>query len=163
MSGVDHAISEGLADPKRLGCYGHSYGGFLALWIVGHTDRFGAAVAENPVTDWVSNYGTSDAGPSVRPQQLGGKPHEKPDAYRRCSAITYAHNCTTPTLLIQSEQDFRCPPSQAEQYYAVLKSVGCKAEMLRLPKSTHVSTMRGTPPIRHAGNEALLEWMKRNL
>jgi len=161
LSGVEHAISIGLSDANRLGCYGHSYGGFLALRVVGHTGRFKAAVAENPVTDWVSNYGTSDAGPSVRPQQFGGRPHEMPDTYQRCSAVTYAHACTTPTLLIQGEQDFRCPAGQAEQFYAVLKSVGCTVEMLRLPRGTHVSTICGPPGLRRAGNDALLEWLNR--
>jgi dipeptidyl aminopeptidase/acylaminoacyl peptidase len=163
MAGVDTAIEQGIADPDRLGCYGHSYGGFLVCWIVGHTDRFSAAVAENPVTDWLSNYGTSDAGPAVRPQQLGGPPHEVPDVYRHCSALTYAHHCTTPTLLIQAEQDYRCPPGQAEQFYTILKASGCTVEMLRLPNASHLSSVAGPPDLRKVGNEALLDWMNRHV
>ncbi len=66
IAGVDHAIARGLADPDRLGVCGLSGGGNLSCWIVGQTDRFKAAVPENPVTNWVSFYGVSDIGPGSR-------------------------------------------------------------------------------------------------
>jgi len=164
MAGVDHAIDIGLADPNRLGCCGLSYGGFMSCWIVGQTDRFKAAVPENPVTNWVSKYGVCDIGPAHTPKQMGdGLPHETPDVYSRCSPITYAHNCKTPTLLIQGEADYRCPAEQSEQFYAVLKANGCTVEMLRLPHMPHEGTMGGSIAARRAQNEALLEWMNRYL
>ena len=76
---------------------------FFDLLPVGQTDRFKAAVAENPITELVSHYGTADMGPYGSLSELGGKPHEIPDLYRRSSPITYAHRCATPTLLIQGE------------------------------------------------------------
>jgi dipeptidyl aminopeptidase/acylaminoacyl peptidase len=161
IAGVDHAIARGLADPDRLGVCGLSGGGNLSCWIVGQTDRFKAAVPENPVTNWVSFYGVSDIGPWFAVAELGGHPHELPEVYRRCSPITYAHRCTTPTLLIQGEADYRCPAEQSEQFYAVLKASGCPVEMLRLPASSHAGSIRGAPPLRRAQNEALLEWMDR--
>jgi dipeptidyl aminopeptidase/acylaminoacyl peptidase len=163
MAGVDHAVSRGLADAERLGVCGLSGGGNLSCWIVGQTERFKAAVPENPVTNWVSFYGVSDIGPWFAVAELGGHPHEIPDVYRRCSPITYAHRCTTPTLLIQGEADYRCPAEQSEQFYAVLKANGCPVEMLRLPASSHGGSIRGRPPLRRAQNEALLEWMNRYL
>jgi len=161
MAGVDHAIERGIADPGRLGCCGLSGGGNLTCWIVGHTDRFKAAVPENPVTNFRSFYGVSDIGPWFAVRELGGHPHEIPEVYARCSPITYAHNCTTPTLLIQGENDYRCPAEQSEQFYAILKANGCTVEMLRLPESPHVGSIGGPPAIRRAQNEALLEWMNR--
>ncbi len=80
---------------------------------------------------------------------------------RRCSPITYAHRCRTPTLLIQGEADYRCPAEQSEQFYAVLKANGRVVEMLRLPGSSHVGSKFGDPAIRRAQNQALLEWMNR--
>lgn len=161
MAGVDVAIAQGHADAERLGVCGLSGGGNLSCWIVGHTDRFKAAVPENPVTNWVSFYGVSDIGPWFAVEQLGGHPHEIPEVYARCSPITYAHRCRTPTLLIQGESDWRCPAEQSEQFYAVLKVNGCPVEMLRLPASPHAGSITGPAMLRSAQNEALLEWIKR--
>jgi dipeptidyl aminopeptidase/acylaminoacyl peptidase len=161
MAGVDHVIERGLADPDRLGCCGLSGGGNLSCWIVGQTNRFKAAVPENPVTNWVSFYGVSDIGVDFSVKELGGHPHEIPEVYRRCSPITYAHRCRTPTLLIQGEADYRCPAEQSEQFYTVLKANGCVVEMLRLPASSHAESAEGRLDIRRAQNEALLSWMNR--
>lgn len=163
MAGVDHAVTQGLSDPDRLGVCGLSGGGNLSCWIVGQTDRFKAAVPENPVTNWVSMYGVSDIGAWFGAKELDGKPHQIPDVYARCSPITYAHNCKTPTLLIQGEADWRCPAEQSEQFYTVLKAEGCPVEMLRLPNSSHAASINGPVYIRRAQNEALLDWMQRYL
>jgi dipeptidyl aminopeptidase/acylaminoacyl peptidase len=161
MAGVDSAIAKGLADPDRLGVCGLSGGGNLTCWIIGHTDRFKAAIPENPVTNWVSFYGVSDVGPWFAVEELGGHPHEIPDIYSKCSPITYAHRCTTPTLLIQGESDHRCPSEQSEQFYTVLKVNGCITEMIRLPKSFHGGSIRGSPRTRNAQNEGLLTWLNK--
>jgi dipeptidyl aminopeptidase/acylaminoacyl peptidase len=161
MAGVDVAIERGWADADRLGVCGLSGGGNLSSWIVGQTDRFKAAVPENPVTNWQSFYGTSDIGVWFSLEQLGGHPHEIPDVYANCSPITFAYRCTTPTLMIQSESDYRCPAEQSEQFYTVLKANGCTVEMLRLPGGSHASSINGQPAVRRAQNEALLDWMER--
>ena len=160
MAAVDHAVDEGLADPERLGVCGLSYGGYLSSWIVGHTDRFKAAVPENPVTNRASWYGVSDIG-VTHPESVGGHLFEIPEAYRRCSSLTYAHRCTTPTLLVVGEKDLRVPTEQSEQFYTALKANGCTVEMLRLPESPHSGSIGGPLEIRRAQNEALLDWMNR--
>jgi dipeptidyl aminopeptidase/acylaminoacyl peptidase len=161
MSGVDHAVQQGMTDPEKLGVCGLSGGGNLTCWIVGHTDRFKAAIPENPVTNFVSMYGVSDISAWFACVELGGKPYEIPEVYARCSPITYAQRCKTPTLLIQGECDFRCPAEQSEQFYTVLKANNCTVEMLRLPGSSHMGSILGPPLIRRAQNEALLDWLKR--
>ena len=160
MAAVDHAVDEGLADPERLGVCGLSYGGYLSSWIVGHTGRFKAAVPENPVTNRASWYGVSDIG-VTHPESVGGHLFEIPEAYRRCSSLTYAHRCTTPTLLVVGEKDLRVPTEQSEQFYTALKANGCTVEMLRLPESPHSGSIGGPLEIRRAQNEALLDWMNR--
>ena len=163
MYGVDHAIDQGFADPDRLGVFGLSGGGYLSCWMVGQTDRFKAAVPENPITNWTSSYGVGDASVWLAVEELGGHPHEIPDVYARCSPISHAHNCTTPTLLIQGEADWRCTAEQSEQFYTVLKVNGCEVEMLRLPGSSHMGAMAGAPAVRRAKNDAMLEWLTRHV
>lgn len=160
MAGVDWVIAQGWADPDQLGVCGLSGGGNLSSWIIGQTDRFKAAVPENPVINWQSFYGVSDIGVWFAVEQLGGHPHEIPEVYVRCSPITYAHRCKTPTLLVQGEHDWRCPAEQGEQFYTVLKVNGCPVEMVRLPTMPHAGAINGAPKMRRAQNEALLGWMK---
>jgi len=162
MAGVDRAVALGLADPDRLGCCGLSFGGYETCWAVGHTDRFKAAVPENPLTNWYSMYLVGDMSAAMAAKMIGGAtPFEDFERYRRCSPITYAHRCVTPTLLIQGESDYRCPAEQSEQFYTALKATGCVVEMLRLPGSPHGGAIGGPLPSRRAQNEALLDWMNR--
>jgi len=159
LAGVDAAIAAGLADANRLACGGLSAGGYHTCWLVTHTHRFKAAVAENPVTNWVSFYGTSDIGPTFAVRQFGGTPYQLPETYQRCSPITYAPSCQTPTLLVVGEEDRRCPAEQSEQFYTVLKTIGCPTEMLRLPKCNHVDSIYGPWESRLAHNEAMVAWL----
>jgi dipeptidyl aminopeptidase/acylaminoacyl peptidase len=161
MQAVDFAIEKGWIDPNRLGVNGLSYGGYMTTWLVGQTDRFKAAVAENPVTNLISQYGTGDMDAWDAPHSLGGHPHENVEGYRLTAPITYAHRCVTPTLLIQGEQDYRCPAGQSEEFYTTLRANGCIAEMLRLPGCSHVGSITGPIPARKAQNDALLGWIKR--
>jgi dipeptidyl aminopeptidase/acylaminoacyl peptidase len=161
MAGVDHAVDEGLAERDRLGVFGLSGGGNLTGWVIGHTDRFKAACPENPLFNWFSMYGTSDIGSSFGARELGGAPHEVEDVYRRCSPVTYAHRCTTPTLFLQHEHDFRCPAEQTEQFFTILRVNGVPAEMVRFPNTPHIGSVVGPIGHRRGQNEALLDWMNR--
>lgn len=159
---VDEAVRAGIADPDRIGVCGYSHGGFATCWLVGTSDRFRAAVAENPTTSWTSAYGEMDIDWFIV-KELGGAPHEVPDVYRHQSPLTHAPNCTTPLLFVIGEADMRCHPVESEQYYRVLKSRGVPSEMLRLPNSTHIGTWNGPVAGRIAQNEALVDWFSRFL
>jgi dipeptidyl aminopeptidase/acylaminoacyl peptidase len=106
-------------------------------------------------------YGTSDLGADFSVRELGGTPSDAEDVYRRCSPITYAHRCTTPTLFLQHENDYRCPAEQTEQFYTVLRVNGVPAEMLRFPNTPHGGSILGPITHRRAQNDALLGWMNR--
>lgn len=162
MGAVDAAIELGYADPMRLGVWGPSHGGFATCWIVGHTNRFRAAVAEAASTNFTTLYYQTDA-PQTYRRELGGRPHEIPDVYRSRSPITYAHRCTTPTLLLHGEDDLRCPIGEAEQFYRTLWDVGCPTELLRIPSCSHVGDSIGPLSARRAQNEALVSWFDRYL
>ena len=161
MAGLDLIIEKGIADPDRLGVSGISYGGYMTSWILGHTDRFKAAIPENPVTDLFSLYGTSDVSAWLCGKAFGGKPYEMPEIFNKCSPITYAHTCTIPTLLLQGEADYRCPIGQSEELYTILKANGCVVEMVRFPNSAHTMSINGSPLMRKTQNEEILKWMNR--
>lgn len=129
--------------------------------MISHSNRFKAAIAENPLTNWHSFYETSDIGSCLSIQQLGGKPHDYHDVYTNCSPISYAHNCKTPTLLIVSENDCRCPPEQSEQFFRLLKVAGCVTEMIVLKGEYHMGSIDGSIEARITQNEGLLTWIKR--
>lgn len=162
IGAVDAAVSLGLADPDRLGVWGPSYGGSATCWIVGHTNRFKAAVAEAAGVNLATRYYISDI-PDVFRRDLGGTPHELPDVYRERSPITYARNCTTPTLLLHGEDDLRCPISEAEQFFRALQDVGCITELFRIPNCSHLGDSIGPLSARAAQNEALIDWFQRFL
>ncbi len=136
MTAVDVMVRRGIADPERLYVTGRSYGGFMSTWVVGHTDRFRAAVITATVSDLVSKFGTADI-TSWYPYEIGGVPWENPDEYRFRSPITYLQNVKTPVLLTHSEGDLRCPIGQSEEIFAALKVLGKKVEFVRYPGGFH--------------------------
>ncbi len=158
---ISEAIKLGLADENKLGIAGNSYGGYLSAWLVSTTSRFQAAVIENPVTDLVSMYGTSDIGATFFPSQFSGAPHEQIETYYRQSPIMHAHKCTTPCLFVIGEDDRRCPPSQAWAMHRALCVRGTISEVLVLPHSSHEGSTYGPPSGRLAHDSALVEWMTR--
>lgn len=162
IGAVDAANERGYSDPARVGVWGPSHGGFATCWLVGHTTRFRAAIAEAASTNFLTLYYQTDA-PETYRRELGGRPHEIPDVYRRCSPITYAHRCRTPTLLVHGEDDLRCPIGEAEQFHRALRDVGCTTELLRIPSCSHLGDSIGPLSARRAQNEALVDWFGRYL
>ena len=158
---VDAAVDRGWVDPARLGVTGNSYGGYLAAWLASTTSRFGAAVIENPVTDLLGMFGTSDIGRRFFPAQLGGQPHEIADVYLAQSPLLQAHRCRTPSLFVTGELDRRCPPGQAWAMHRVLYQSGTPSEVLVLPGASHEGSTYGPVPARLAHDEALVDWMAR--
>jgi dipeptidyl aminopeptidase/acylaminoacyl peptidase len=136
MTGVDHVIEMGVADPQRLGVMGWSYGGFMTSWTVTQTKRFRAASVGAGVTDLVSFTGTADI-PSFLPDYFGGEPWDRADAYRAHSALFQAKGVSTPTLIQHGERDERVPLSQGLEFYNALKRQGCPVKMVVYPRTPH--------------------------
>ncbi|MEX1104289.1 MAG: S9 family peptidase, partial [Dehalococcoidia bacterium] len=123
------------ADRSRLGVMGGSYGGFMTTWIIGHDHRFKAAVSERAVNDWYSMQGASDIGGTFNRQYLGERAviQDDVDLLLRQSPLTYAKDIRTPVLILHSEDDLRCPISQGEQLFVVLKQQRKDVEFVRFP------------------------------
>ncbi len=157
---LDHLIKDGIAHKDRLGVTGVSGGGHLSGWLIGQTNRFKAAVPEQGVYNMLSMWGTSDAGKALIELEMGGPPHKISDTYWSLSPLAHAHKCRTPTLLIQGEQDIRCPMEQAEQMYAALEHHGCTVELLRLDECSHGAQVGGKPELRRFRMDAIKAWFK---
>jgi dipeptidyl aminopeptidase/acylaminoacyl peptidase len=164
MAVVDALLERPYAESTRLGIYGSSYGGYMAAWAIGQSDRFKAAVSRAPVFDLESFYGTSDIGYSWSESQFGGPPHENAEWYAAHSPSTYAHRATTPTLIIHGEADERCPIGQGEQMFVALRRAGCETELVRYPGGSHLFfRASGRPEHRVDFFERVLGWFVDHL
>ena len=135
LSGLDHLVERGLADPDRIGVMGGSYGGFMAAWLPTVDGRFQAAVSASPVTDWYSERFDSTLG-SWAADYVGGEPLDVPEAYVRQSPVL-AKDLTTPTLLTAGLHDRATPVGQATEFYRALRGRGVPAEVVRYPQEGH--------------------------
>jgi dipeptidyl aminopeptidase/acylaminoacyl peptidase len=136
MAGVDTVLGRGYVDERNLFVYGCSGGGVLTSWIVGHTDRFAAASANCPVTNWMSFVGTTDGG-IYWYTNFEKMPWEDPSEHLRRSPIMYVGNVKTPTMLMTGVNDLRTPISQTEEYYQALKIRKVPTAMIRFNDEWH--------------------------
>jgi dipeptidyl aminopeptidase/acylaminoacyl peptidase len=135
MAGVDAAVAKGFIDERNLFVCGGSGGGVLTAWIVGHTNRFAAAVSMRPVINWHSFVGTTDGVNWYR--QFEKYPWEDPMSYALRSPLNYVANVTTPTMLMTGEADLRTPIGQTEEFYRALKMLKKETLMVRMPEEFH--------------------------
>lgn len=137
MNGVDAALKEyPWVDPSRLGVTGHSYGGFMTNWIIGHTTRFKAAVAQSGMTDFISDDSARDAFYG-HARDFGVQFWDDPDVFWKNSPLLYAKNVKTPTLFLQGMVDMRVPEEQAEEYFRALNHFGIPTELVLFPGESH--------------------------
>lgn len=161
MTGLDVALQKfPQLDADRQYIAGGSYGGFMTTWAIGHTKRFAAAIAQRPVTNWISLFGTSDIGFYFNPEELGTDLFAEGGvaSYWRQSPLAYAQQVTTPIRLLHGEWDMRCPISQSEEYFTAVKRHGVDADMIRYPQSFHGVSRNGLPNLRLQRLDDMTEW-----
>ena len=154
---LDDALQDPRLDAGRVGVMGGSYGGYLTTLLLGSTTRFDAAIVERAFTDPVSFVGSSDIGWVFPDQYLGTDPAE----IARQSALASASAITTPTLVIHSEEDWRCPVEQGVRLYVELKRRNVPTELLLFPGEGHELSRSGRPRHRLARLEHVLRWWAR--
>ena len=160
MTGVDHLIEQGIADPDQLVVGGWSYGGYMTAWIVTQSNRFKAAMFGCGIANTVSMYGQTDI-PSFMEHYFGdGAPPRQLELYRKQSPMSYVDRVKTPTLILHGAEDVRVPLPQSEEFYAVLKAVGVEVEFVKYPREGHGI---GEPRHRLDVLKRQLEWFGKYL
>ena len=163
MAAVDEASKLAWVDTERLGVTGGSYGGYLTNWIIGHDDRFKAAVTQRCVSNFHSFIGTSDIGFDFGIFEFDGTPWADAEKLLKYSPISYVDKMTTPLLIIHSEQDLRCPIEQAEQMFTALRHLDREVGFVRIPEEGHELSRSGTPSRRVARLHHLIGWFDAHL
>ncbi|WP_203650695.1 S9 family peptidase [Secundilactobacillus yichangensis] len=159
LTGMDYVLEHHPEfDPKKQYVGGLSFGGYMSSWMIGHTDRFAGAVIQNPLTDFVSFMGTSDIGIRFTTKELLTQTTDVKRLWQ-FSPLAYADHVSTPTFLMSSEWDWRCPISQAEEFYTALKHRNVDVEMTRFPQSWHAAEEFGLPNIRFKWMTETRRWL----
>lgn len=163
LAAVDSMVTRGLADPERLGVMGLSYGGFLTQWLVGATDRFRAAVAENGVTNQVSAWAGAYFGVHDSRRWKLGDPLSRAGMLRMWSSspLSQVARIRTPLLILQAAEDFICPAADNEQLFIALKALGRETEYILYPEEHHEMKNYGRPDRRIDRMERTLAWFDR--
>ncbi|MFB6147040.1 MAG: prolyl oligopeptidase family serine peptidase [Halobacteriaceae archaeon] len=155
VAGVDALVDRGWADPDRLFVTGFSHGGTSTAHVVTRTDRFAAAAAEHGIYDFYSLFGTDDN--HLWHEDEFGLPWEEPETYRDVSSITRVDQIETPLLVTAGENDWRCPPSQAEQLYVSVRKRDVDAKLVVYQDENHAISR----PERAVHRlETLLDWFE---
>jgi dipeptidyl aminopeptidase/acylaminoacyl peptidase len=157
---LDGAVAaDGRLDGSRVGVLGGSYGGYLTAWTIAHDHRFAGAIVERGFLDPEVFFGTSDIGSFFGLEYVG----ETPEQVAAQSPQAVAGQVRTPTLVLHSELDLRCPLSQAERYYSTLKRHGVETELVVFPGENHELSRSGRPRHRQQRFELIRDWWKRYL
>jgi dipeptidyl aminopeptidase/acylaminoacyl peptidase len=163
MTWTDHISDLTYIDPERMGVTGGSYGGYMTLWIIGHTDRFKAAVTQRCLSNIISMWGSSDFNWVFQQELEAGAPFEDLEKFWDMSPMKYMGNARTPTLVIHSENDLRCPIEQGEQAFVALKRMGVDSEMVRFPDEFHGLSRAGRTDRRIVRLNHILRWFDKYL
>jgi len=164
MLGADDLVQRDYVDESRLGVTGGSCGGYLTNWIVGHTDRFAAAVTQRSISNEISDFGTADIGPESGEVTTGGqRPWTDINAYWRMSPLSAAENIHTPLLILHADEDYRCPLGQAEELFTALRWMGREVELVVFQGESHGLTRGGRPGNRIEHLRRSLGWFHKYL
>ena len=136
LSGIDAVLKNAPVDPERVGIFGWSYGGYMAMWALTQTHRFKAAVAGAGLSDWLSYYGTNNIDTWMIPY-FGASVYDDPKVYERSSPMTFIKNVRTPALIVAGDRDAEVPITQSYEYWNALRRLGVKTEFVVYPDEGH--------------------------
>ncbi|ABM80377.1 alpha/beta hydrolase family protein [Hyperthermus butylicus] len=163
MEAVEYVIERYRLPRDKAAVMGGSYGGFMTNWIIGHTDLFKAAVTMRSISNWISMYGTTDIGWYFVEDQICCTPWRNFEHCWEKSPLKYADRVKTPTLIIHSNEDYRCWLDQALQLYTALKLHGVETRLAIFPNENHDLSRSGKPKHRVKRLQLILEWLDEHL
>lgn len=163
MAWADYISQKPYIDTERMGVTGGSYGGYMTNWIIGHTQRFKAAVTQRCVSNFISMWGSSDFNWAFQRELANKPPFEDLQMFWDHSPMKYMGNARTPTLVIHNEFDLRCPIEQGEQVFVALRSQGVDSEMVRFPDEFHGLSRTGRTDRRIVRLNSILGWFEKYL
>lgn len=161
LSGVTGLIQQGYVDEDRLVVTGGSYGGYMTAWIIGHDDRFAAAVSQRGVYELVAFYGVTDI-PRFVEAEFDVAPWEDAGTLWEHSPVAYADQMKTPLLILHSDLDYRVPVCEGEQLFAALKRLGRDVVFVRYPREGHELSRSGEPEHRVDRIRRIVNWFDRH-
>ena len=142
---------------------GGSYGGFMTNWVIGNTTRFAAAASQRSISNWVSKCMTTDIGYYFNMDQIKADPWNSQEKMWQHSPLKYANMAKTPTLFIQSDEDYRCWMGDAIQMFSALKYFGVEARMCLFHGENHELSRSGKPKHRIRRMTEMMEWFEKYL
>ncbi|MDT8859667.1 S9 family peptidase [Alkalihalobacillus sp. MEB130] len=164
MAATDFAVTSfDFVDETNLGITGGSYGGFMTNWVVGHTQRFKAAVTQRSISNWLSFYGVSDIGYYFSEWEVKGDLITDTEKLWKHSPLAYVDQIETPLLILHGEKDYRCPIEQAEQLFVALKRQKKPTTFVRFPESNHELSRSGKPNLRLERLNHIQNWFVKYL
>lgn len=163
LAGLDHVLASNPdLDPERVGCYGGSYGGFMTMWLISHSDKFSAACELYGISNIASYFGHGEWGWTYGDQALAKTfPWNKPKWYTEHSPLFHADKIHTPLLLLHGDADGNVPITESEQMFTALKLLGREAELVVFPGEDH--GLRGTWKSRVDHRTMMLDWFDKHL
>lgn len=163
MDVLDKAVVDHQGDSGKMVITGISYGGYMTNVAVVKTDKFAAAVSENGIADWTTDFWSSDIGYWFDPDQIGRTPHDNLSEYLAKSPAYHTHKAKTPLLLIHSMEDYRCPIDQALAMHTSMLMNGKKSRLIVFRRGSHGFSVRGEPRTRKKRLELKTKWIKETL
>jgi dipeptidyl aminopeptidase/acylaminoacyl peptidase len=163
MAWSDYMEKQPYIDTKRMGVTGGSYGGYMTVWIIGHTARYAAAVSQRCVSNFLSMWGSSDFNWAFQHELCARQPFFDFEKFWKMSPIAYLGNAKTPTKVIHNEGDLRCPIEQSEQVFVGLKSLGIDSEFVRFPDEFHGLSRTGRTDRRISRLNHIIGWFEKYL
>ncbi len=160
LAGVDQVVRLGFVDAKRLALTGGSYAGYMTAWIIGHDHRFACAWAQRGLYNLLSWYGTTDV-PWLIEREFEMYPWDNVEKAWQHSPLAYVRNIRTPLAIEHQDQDWRCPPADAEQLFTALKRLKKTAVLYRYPREGHEMSRAGEPQHRVDRLNRMVEWFDR--
>jgi dipeptidyl aminopeptidase/acylaminoacyl peptidase len=163
MAWTDYMEKQPYIDRERMGVTGGSYGGYMTLWIIGHTKRFQAAITDRCVSNFISEWGSSDMNWTFEYEVEAAPPYKDFKKWWDMSPMKYIGNAKTPTLVQHYEGDLRCPIEQGEQVFVALKRLGVDTEFVRYPDEFHGMSRTGRTDRRIERIKHILRWFDKYL